>query len=116
MITIRLITKGCPDPFCPAPKNSLIYWNHTCGTNSKLDRFGNVHCFRCNEKYNLLNTRFKCDYCQDWYQPNYTRLILILGALGTITPEDYNSSISSDLSYCEFNKFIESVVENLNRL
>ena len=51
----------------------------------------------------------------NWYQPNYARLVLILGALGTITQEDYNSNISSDLSYWEFNQFIESVVENLNK-
>lgn len=24
--TIRLITKGCPDPFCESPKDKLIYW------------------------------------------------------------------------------------------
>jgi len=114
MATIRLITKGCPDPFCEAPKNSIIYWTHTCGSNSKLDKFANIHCFRCNAKYSILNARFKCSYWKNLYEPNYSRLVLILGALGTITQEDYNSSISQDLSYWEFNQFIESVVDHLS--
>ena len=113
--TIRLITKGCPDPYCESPKDRLIYWNHTCGSNSKLDKFANIHCFSCNTKYSILNARFKCSYCKNWYEPNYSRLVLILGALGTITQEDFNSDITPDLSYREFNAFLESVVEHLNK-
>ena len=52
---------------------------------------------------------------RNWYEPNYSRLVLILGALGTITQEDYNSNISQDLSYWEFNQFFESVVDHLNK-
>ena len=26
--TIRLVTKGCPDPYCEGNGSNLIYWNH----------------------------------------------------------------------------------------
>lgn len=29
--TIRLVTKGCPDPKYNSSKDELIYWKHTCG-------------------------------------------------------------------------------------
>ena len=41
--TIRLVTKGCPDPYCKGNGSNLIYWNHTCGSNARLDREGNIH-------------------------------------------------------------------------
>ena len=112
-ITIRLVTKGCPDPFCKGSKSGLIYWNHTCGANAKLDRQGNIHCFSCDTDYSILNSQFKCSQCQNWYKPNYSRLMLILGVLGTLKEEDYNSSISSNLSHSEFIQFINDIVENL---
>lgn len=112
--TIRLVTKGCPDPYCKTSKDQLIYWNHTCGSNAKLDDRANIHCFNCDIKYSILNSQFKCSNCQNWFKPNYSRLMLILGVLGTLKEEDYNSNISSSLSHREFIDFIERVVENLN--
>lgn len=112
--TIRLITKGCPDPYCSSPEDKLIYWNHTCGSVAKLDRQANVHCFSCDTKYSILNSQFKCTNCKNWYKPKYSRLLLILGALATLKREDYNSSISSDLTHSEFISFLNDVVENLN--
>lgn len=110
--TIRLVTNGCPDPNCKS-KQRLIYWSHICGANAKLDRNGNVHCYSCDTSYSILNSQFKCSECQNWYKPNYSRLLLILGVLGTLKEEDYNSSISSELSHQEFIDFLDDVVENL---
>ena len=112
--TIRLVTNGCPDPNCKSSKR-MIYWNHTCGSNAKLDRKGNVHCYSCDISYSILNSQFKCSECQNWYKPNYSRLLLILGVLGTLKEEDYNSSISSELTHNEFIEFLDDVVENLRK-
>ena len=111
--TIRLVTKGCPDPYCEGNGSNLIYWNHTCGSNARLDREGNIHCYQCDASYSILNSQFKCSYCQNWYKPSYTRLMLVLGVLGTLKENDFNSTISSELSHREFQKFLNDVVENL---
>ena len=113
-ITIRLVTKGCPDPFCKGSKRGLIYWNHTCGSNAQLDRFGNIHWFSCDTEYSILNSQFKCSQCQNWHKPKYSRLMTILGVLGTLKEEDYKSNISSNLSHSEFIQFINDIVENLS--
>lgn len=111
--TIRLVTNGCPDPFCKGGKNRLIYWNHVCGANAKLDKFGDIHCYSCDVEYSILNSQFKCSDCKNWYKPNYSRLMLILGVLGTLKEDDYNSNISSTLSHKEYIEFIDDLVENL---
>lgn len=112
--TIRLVTKGCPDPYCKTPQDKLIYWSHICGANAKLDNRGNIHCFDCDANYSILNSQFKCSNCQNWFKPNYSRLMLILGVLGTLKEEDYNSNISTNLTHREFIQFIEGIVDHLN--
>ena len=85
-------------------------------SNSKLDKFAILStALVVTPKYSILNARFKCSYYKNWYEPNYSRLVLILGALETITQDDFNSDIFPDLSYIEFNAFLESVVEHLNK-
>ena len=39
----------------------------------------------------------------------------ILGILGTLKEQDYNSNISSNLSHVEFIDFLDYVVEHLNK-
>lgn len=51
----------------------------------------------------------------NWYKPNYSRLLLISGVLGTLKEKDYNSNISSNLSDEEFINFLDDVVEHLNK-
>ena len=85
-------------------------------SNSKLDKFAILStALVVTPKYSILNSRFKCSYSKYCYEPNYSRLVLILGALETITQDDFNSDIFPDLSYIEFNAFLESVVEHLNK-
>ena len=114
--TIRLVTKGCPDPYCEGnnvDESRLIYWNHTCGSNARLDRKGNIHCYPCNASYSMLNSQFKCALCKNWYKPDHTKFLLILGVLGTLKANDFNSTISPELSHKEFIDFINSVVDSL---
>ena len=39
--------------------------------------------------------------------------MLILGVLGTLKENDFNSTISSELSFSEFQDFLDDVVESL---
>ena len=120
VVTIRLVTKGCPDPDCESncasdcqSSQKLIYWNHVCGANAKLDRKGDIHCFNCDTSYSILNSKFKCSNCQNWYKPDHARLLLILGVLGTLKKDDYNSSVSSTFTHSEFIDFLADVVDNI---
>ena len=113
--TIKLATRGCPDPFCTIQKDILLYWNHTCGSEARLDRDGNIHCSKCEIKCSFLNARFICFESKNCYKPSYTRLLLILGLIGSISEKEYyNSSISLNLTYKEFTEFLDSVVDHLS--
>lgn len=70
---IRLVTRGCPGACCDDDRNMyrFIYWKHICGNNAYLDRHGNVHCFKCNTQYSILDAFFDCQNSQQFGIPGY---------------------------------------------
>ena len=113
MTTIRLATKGCPAAGCGSEdRTRIIYWNHSCGSKAYLDRYANVHCYNCNIEWKILESRFKCEECKNYYQTDYTRLGRVLAALSTMEFDSVRKEISS-FTQDEFSDFLDSVAENL---
>ena len=114
MEIIRLATKGCPATGCESKdKQKIIYWNHICSNNAYLDRYANVLCFYCHNKYPILQSRFKCQNCHNFSFPNFTRLGRILAALSTMEFDNVRTEVSN-FSQQEFSSFLDDVCDNLN--
>ena len=62
---IILATKGCPGTGCNDERNKerIIYWEHSCGSTSYLDRYAKVKCYNCDTSYLILEAKL--------YNPNY---------------------------------------------
>ena len=91
---IILATKGCPGIGCKDERNEgrIIYWSHSCGNTSYLDRNAKVICYNCNTNYLILDANFKCRYDSQYRECNYTRVGRMLSALACIESARTNIS------------------------
>ena len=109
---IRLATKDCPGADCDDERNSerIIYWDHSCGSTSYLDRNANIRCFNCDTKYSILNAKFKCKYDNQYKDCDYLKVGRMLSALSAIDSARTNIS---NFNKKEFRAFLNSVTESL---
>lgn len=109
---IILATKGCPGSGCEDPRNAdrTIYWNHSCGNTSYLDRYAKVICYNCDTNYLILDARFKCKYDNQYRECNYTRIGRMLCALSSI--ESARTNISK-FNSSQLASFLDDVSDTL---
>lgn len=117
MTTIRLATKGCPVRECKSEDQTrIIYWNHSCGSKAYLDRYANIHCYFCNMKWPIVESKFNCEYSEitKFIQPNVS-LCKLKAILATMEKDNVRKDISS-FTQQEFSDFLDSVNDNLHYL
>ena len=112
---IRLATKDCPGSDCEDERNDgrVIYWNHSCGSESYLDKWANVECFNCNSKYSILRAKFKCRYDHQYKNCDYLKIGTLLTALAAI--DDVRTKISN-FDKKEFRAFLNNITNTLFQL
>lgn len=112
---IRLATRDCPGADCDDERNEdrVIYWNHSCGSKSYLDRWAKVHCFNCRSEYSILNAKFKCRYDNQYKDCDYLKVGRFLTALSAI---DSARTTVSNFNKKEFTAFLNSVTQSLFEL
>ena len=111
-MSIRLATKGCPGVGCQTDKSRIIYWNHSCGNKSYLDRNAKVICYSCNSSYLILEAKFKCRDCKNYRDCDKLRIGRILCALSAMEYDSVRTEICN-LSRDELASFLDDVSEAL---
>ena len=109
---IILATKGCPGTGCNDERNKerIIYWGHSCGSTSYLDRYAKVKCYKCDTNYLILEAKFKCKYDNQYRDCDHLKLARILCALASIESARVNiSKFNSD----ELSNFLNDVTDEL---
>jgi hypothetical protein len=112
---IRLATKDCPGADCDDDRNTgrLIYWSHSCGSNSYLDRQANIHCYNCDTSYLILKAKFKCKYDNQYKDCDYLKLSRMLSALSCI--DEARIQISK-FNKRELTQFLNEISDSLFKL
>ena len=112
---IILATKGCPGTGCNDERNKerIIYWGHSCGSTSYLDRNAKVKCYNCDTSYLILEAKFNCKYDNQYRDRRNCDCLKVGRTLCSLAAIESARVNISKFNYNELIDFLNDVTDEL---